>query len=143
MSMWNQITEALSPWSPDMLNPDLVKIEMMVLHEGRERKQGVFISREEMPPLLELMQIKAAFSLNGEVDVGALVQQFGGLIVGSLGYTHTEGQHGGGILALESNIPLTCFSLSDPTNFHMFLQVFASAADSIERAIFGTESDRF
>lgn len=140
MSTWSQVLEALKPKRPEILGDDIVKLSMLVLHEGNERTQFVFVSREVMPPMLEMMQIKAAFSLNGEVDLSGLVRQFGGLVVGSLGFTPTGDQHGGGILALEANIPLTSFAVSDPINFLIYLHVFATAADTIERTIFGSRS---
>ena len=142
MDTWQQVVEALAPFGAVQLNDTMIKVNMLVLHEGVERNQAVFVSREEMPPLLDFLQIKAAFSLSGEADLQGLMNAFGGLVIGSIGFTPSGGQ-GGGILALEANIPLSCFALTDPTNFHIYISTFARAADTIERAIFGLDSDRF
>jgi hypothetical protein len=140
---WVSILDALSPLGAEMVHEQMAKVNLPVMHNEIERRQNVFISRESLPPLLDFVQVKSAFSLNGEVDPAHEIDRFGALLEGSLGYTNTGEQHNGGVLSLEASIPLTCFSLSDATSFATYLSVFAKAADSIERSIWGDEVDRF
>lgn len=142
MQTWHDVVAVLGQLGAERRTDTMMSLEMMVLTEQGERSQTVFVSRESVGPALDILVIKAAFSLSSEVNVDALIRAYGGLVVGSLGFT-ASGNEGQGILALEANIPLSCFALTDSTQFQIYLSVFARAADTIERAVFGDATDRF
>lgn len=142
---WARIVDELAPLRPDMLNDSMVKLNVATGtgHGATERRQVVIVARDRIEPDLDMLVLRSAFATNRDVSSQALLEQFGGLMIASVAFHRTGSDTGEGILALETNIPLSCFCLTDPVQFHIYLTAFAQAADQVEQAIWGETIDQY
>ena len=110
---------------------------------GQDRAQKVFAFYEVMQPDFEFIKITSAFADIGAVDSAAILKAFGQLNVGSIGYMPRFDAGGNpidGFLTLSASFPLVTLDLSEPTQFLLYLNLLARAADTIERQVSGSGS---
>jgi hypothetical protein len=105
---------------------------------GEDRTQRVFVFHETMPPDLEFLQVKSAFTLIDSVDCAQVIKDFGQLNVGAIGYNpnfDAQGNEVDGFLTITSSFPLLVLDFTEPSWFFLYLRLVARAADTLEQRL--------
>ena len=97
------------------------------------RTQQVFVFHEVMGKDFEVIQVRSAIVPIDFVNTDAVIQTFGQLLAGAIGYTPVTDSPG--LLTLSTSMPLGALDFSDPTPFFVFLHLFAAAADTVEQQV--------
>ncbi|MGA8744957.1 MAG: hypothetical protein WB507_03730 [Solirubrobacterales bacterium] len=136
MATWQEFCEVAPMAEGQELSATAWVFELPGSSEGRTQK--VFAFHEVIQPDFGILRVTSAIALITDVDTEKVVQAFGQLLAGAIGYAPTfddAGQAKDGFLNVASSLPLGLLDLSDPKGILLYLFIVARAADDVEQKI--------